>query len=148
MTGHTDGTTGRRRLLGGGAVVVAVVAALALRPAPPAMELSLGAGDAMTSCLAFDVERLAEMPVAFAGTVTDTGGETAVLAVDRWFRGGESDEVLLRAPAGLEALTGGVELVPGERYLITATDGTVNYCGFSGPATPELTAAYDAAFPR
>jgi len=148
MTGsNTHGTTGRRRLLGGGAVaVVALVAALALRSG--AMELSLGAGGAMASCLAFDVERLAEMPVAFAGTVTDAGGETAVLAVDRWFRGGEADEVLLRAPAGLKALTGGFELVPGDRYLITATDGTVNYCGFSGPATPELTTAYDAAFPR
>ena len=27
------------------------------------------------------------------------------------------------------------------------TDGVVNYCGFSGPATPELQALFDAALP-
>ncbi len=36
----------------------------------------------------------------------------------------------------------------GERYLVTATDGTVNGCGFSGPATPELERAFEEAFAR
>ena len=40
----------------------------------------------------------------------------------------------------------GVELVAGEEYLLTATDGVVNGCGFSGPSTPELEAAFDEAF--
>ena len=51
------------------------------------------------------------------------------------------------APEGLEALIGGVTFEPGQQYLITATDGVVNYCGFSGPATPELQALFDQAFP-
>ncbi len=47
----------------------------------------------------------------------------------------------------VEALIGGVEFVPGQQYLITAYDGVVNYCGHSGPATPELQALFDQAFP-
>jgi len=53
----------------------------------------------------------------------------------------------LVAPEGMEALIGGVTFEPGQQYLITATDGVVNYCGFSGPATPELQALFDQAFP-
>ena len=34
----------------------------------------------------------------------------------------------------------------GSRYLVTAYDGTVNYCGFSGPWTQEMADAYAAAF--
>jgi hypothetical protein len=34
----------------------------------------------------------------------------------------------------------------GGQYLITAYDGNVNYCGFSGPSTPELRSAYEEAF--
>jgi hypothetical protein len=37
--------------------------------------------------------------------------------------------------------------VAGQRYLVTATNETVNGCGFSGPATAELDAAYSEAFP-
>jgi hypothetical protein len=29
---------------------------------------------------------------------------------------------------------------------VSAFDGTVNYCGFSGESTPELRALYDEAF--
>ncbi len=34
----------------------------------------------------------------------------------------------------------------GGQYLITASGGTVNGCGFSGPATPDLTRAFEEAF--
>jgi hypothetical protein len=34
----------------------------------------------------------------------------------------------------------------GARYLVTATDGTVNGCGFSGPWTQEMADTYAAAF--
>src|SRR5690606_30842071 len=50
------------------------------------------------------------------------------------------------APAGMEALIGGIPFEEGGSYLITAYDGTVNYCGFSGPATADLRAAFDEAF--
>jgi hypothetical protein len=39
-----------------------------------------------------------------------------------------------------------VEVVDGQRYLLTATDGTVNGCGFIGPASPELEHAFAQAF--
>jgi hypothetical protein len=40
----------------------------------------------------------------------------------------------------------GVSFEQGKRYLVAATEGTVNGCGFSGPATPELQKSYDEAF--
>ncbi len=131
--------------------VVALVLAISIPslrggPSTPPLGLSLGPDDALASCIAFDVAILAEMPVAFEGTVTAVAGEQVTLTVDRWFKGGDADTVELSAPAGMEALIGGIAFVEGDRYLITATDGAVNYCGFSGPATPELTAAFEQAF--
>lgn len=114
--------------------------------AGPALELTAGPHDALASCLAFDVATLATMPVAFEGTVTAAAGEQVTLDVDTWFAGGDSQQVLITAPAGLEALIGGVDFAVGEQYLITATDGTVNYCGYSGPATPDFRAAFQQAF--
>ena len=57
----------------------------------------------------------------------------------------EFDE--LTAPAGMEALIGGLDFQPGATYLVSAYDGVVSYCGLTGPATPELQAMYAAAFP-
>ncbi|CAN5134625.1 hypothetical protein BH23ACT9_BH23ACT9_17420 [soil metagenome] len=94
----------------------------------------------------FDIAILADMSPAFAATATAVGGETITLAVDRWYAGGDADTVVLHAPAGLEALIGGIDFVVGEEYLITAAGGSVNYCGYPGPATPELIAAFDEAF--
>jgi hypothetical protein len=110
------------------------------------LELSAGGGDAMASCLAFDPARLAEMPVAFEGTATAVEGDRVTLKVDRWFKGGDAAEVVLVAPQGLEALIGGIPFAVGGQYLVSATDGQVNYCGFSGEATPDLRAGFEAAF--
>jgi hypothetical protein len=114
--------------------------------AGPPLELSLGAGDALASCMAFDVTLLAGMSPAFAATATAIDGETVTLTVDRWYTGGDAATVVLQAPAGQEALTGGVAFEVGGQYLITAAEGVVNSCGYSGPATPELTAAFEQAF--
>jgi hypothetical protein len=46
----------------------------------------------------------------------------------------------------MQALIDGFDFEVGQQYLITAAEGTVNFCGYSGPATPELTAAFDQAF--
>jgi hypothetical protein len=40
----------------------------------------------------------------------------------------------------------GIDFQVGSRYLVTALDGTVNYCGFSGLWTQELADTYAAAF--
>ena len=111
-----------------------------------ALELSLGESDAMASCLAPSAEFLRDMPLAFAGTATSVEGEVVTLTVDEWFVGGDAATVRLLAPAGFEALIGGITFEEGAPYLVSATGGTVNYCGFSGESTPELVALYEEAF--
>ncbi|HEY5663431.1 MAG TPA: hypothetical protein VIS05_05285 [Ilumatobacter sp.] len=153
-------TTRRRRgwmMVAGVAVAAAVTIATAAfvgddggddsQVAGPPLELSLGDGSVASSCIMFDVAYLADMSPAFAATATAVDGEVVTLDVDRWYAGGDASTVTLTGAAGSPALIDGFEFAVGEQYLITAADGTVNFCGYSGPATPELTAAFDAAFP-
>jgi len=114
---------------------------------PETLELSAGdGGGAMASCMAFDPAILGEAPVAFEGTAMTVDGERVTLEVDHWYAGGDADEVVLLAPQGLEALIAGFNLEVGKQYLISATNGQVNYCGFSGESTNELRAGFEAAF--
>lgn len=106
---------------------------------------SSGGGTSMSSCVAFDVAILRDMPLAFGGTVTSVTGDSVTLDVDRWYKGGDADVVTVSTP-GQNVSIDGVEFVQGTRYLVTATEGTVNTCGFSGEATPDLTKAFDEAF--
>jgi hypothetical protein len=112
------------------------------------LELTAGGEDLMASCIAFspeELDRVAE--IAFAGTVSTVDGATVRLTVDTWYRGDDAVEaVVLNAPQGMEALIGGIPFAEGEQYLISAQAGSVNYCGFSGPATPEYRTAFEAAF--
>ena len=121
----------------------------AVRPVPAApLALSVAPGGVMTSCIPFDVAMLAAMPVAFAATATAVDGDSVTLDVDRWYAGGSAESVTIGVPAGqTSAALDGVDFAQGERYLLTATDGTVNGCGYSGPATPELAKAFAEAFP-
>ena len=59
--------------------------------APTTLELALPAPDVSASCVQFAVEYLADMPTAFAGTVTDLTDETITFDVDRWYTGGSAD---------------------------------------------------------
>ena len=132
------------------AVAVTVIATGSNDPAPVAsapMQLEAGESDAMASCMVLTSEALAPIEVAFAGTVTAIDGETVTLEVTKWYAGGDTDTVVLTAPAGLEALIGSVPFAVGVDFLVSASDGVVNYCGFSGPVTAELQAVYDGAFP-
>jgi hypothetical protein len=113
----------------------------------PPLELNAVGEDPMAMCIQFSVEELAKAPLAFEGTVTSVEGETITLDVDTWFKGGDAEQVVLNAPAGMEALIGGIPFVEGTQYLITAYEGNVNYCGFSGESTPEFRAAFEEAFP-
>ncbi len=106
-------------------------------------------GTSMSSCLPFDVSVLTAMPVAFAGTATEITPTTVTLSVDRWFTTDttETELVAIALPPGnTSAALDGVDFVVGDRYLVTATGGVVNGCGFSGPATPEFEAAFTSAF--
>ena len=137
------------------AVVIVAVGAIGLLSddggsdpiaATPPLELNAGGGDTLASCIQFSVEYLAPMPVAFEGTVVSAEGDTVTLDVDTWFKGGDASQVVLNAPQGLEALIDGFPFEVGTQYLITASEGNVNYCGFSGESTPEMRAAFEEAF--
>lgn len=111
----------------------------------PPLELSLG-DSALASCLPFDVATLSTMSPAFAATATAVDDNVVTLQVDKWYTGGDAAEVRLEAMPGMQALIDGFDFVVGQQYLITAAEGTVNFCGYSGPATPELTSAFEQAF--
>jgi hypothetical protein len=115
--------------------------------APTTLVLDLPAADTMASCAIFDIAMLAEMSPAFAGTVVEADGDSVLLEVDRWYAGGDADRVELAARGGdAVALGYGVDFAQGERYLVTASQGTVNGCGYSGPATPEFERSFEEAF--
>lgn len=147
----------RRRAVGAGLAAVTAAAAvttgvLVLGGDDPAgtLDLSLSEDVATASCIQFSEDVLARMPVAFAGTVSAVAEDEVVLEVDRWFTGGEAERVRLDVPGGVgpeaAALWYGVDFREGDRYLVTATDGNVNSCGYTTPATPEMEAAFDRAF--
>lgn len=141
-----------RWLLAGAAAIVLLVGAVAVTLAGddssdgPALELSLGANDALASCLPVEADTLAEMPLAFAGTATAVDAGAVTLDVDQWYTGGDAGTVELQSGDAHPALIAGFEFEVGSRYLVSATEGTVNFCGFSGPATPELTGVFEDAF--
>jgi hypothetical protein len=114
--------------------------------AGPPLELNAAGEDAMASCIMFSVEELARAPLAFEGTVTAVEGDMVTLDVDHWFKGGDAGQVILKAPQDMQALIAGIPFEVGRQYLITAYDGNVNYCGFSGPSTPEFRADFEQAF--
>ena len=150
----------RRRPLVAGLAALAAVAAvttgvLVLGGDDPAgttstLDLSLSEDVATASCIQFSEDVLAGMPVAFAGTVDAVSDDEVVLDVDRWFTGGDADVVRLDVPGGVGpeavALWYGVDFREGERYLVTATGGNVNSCGYTVPATPDMEAAFERAF--
>ena len=154
---HVGGRRYRSPLiLGGiaaGLAAIAISTAVLTRDDDSATTSSLSIADAgvtMSSCIPFDVNVLAAMPVAFAGTATEITPTTVTIDIDRWFTtdAAETDLVAIALPVGnTSAALDGVDFVIGDRYLVTATDGVVNGCGFSGPATPELEKAFKDAFP-
>jgi hypothetical protein len=143
-------------LIGAAASVVAVVIAAVViaggdSSTKPKSTLALQApgGGVTSSCIVFDVAVLRQAPVAFAGTATDVGADTVTLDVDHWYKGGSAEQVTISNPTGATAgavALDGIEFAEGERYLITATEGNVNLCGFSGPASAELEQAFTEAF--
>ncbi|WP_372728379.1 hypothetical protein [Nocardioides sp.] len=98
-------------------------------------------------CMVPTAELLAEQPLAFEGTVQEVGEEEVTLEATRFFAGEASDLVRVETPpSDALALIGFVDFRVGDRYLVSANDGIVTVCGFSGPATPERSALYAEAF--
>jgi hypothetical protein len=108
-----------------------------------------GPGTSMGSCIQFSVDILADMPVAFSGTVLDVGKGTVLLDVDRWYRGGDSKQVELTSPdSSTVALDGEVTFSESKRYLVTAAHRVVNPCGYTTEWNAEIAAAFHEAFER
>ena len=119
-----------------------------IQAAPEPVTLSVAPGNVMSSCLPFSVDVLKDMPMAFGGTVTEVSEGSVTVDVDRWYRGrpGNAEVVELQTPGSSVALDG-VEFTADSKVLVAATDGQVNGCGFSGPASAQLEQAYAEAFP-
>ena len=72
---------------------------------------------------------------------------TVVLTVTHLYAGTRTDVVeVAQSDGNSEALIGATAFEPGRAYLVAATDGRAMVCGYSGLATPDLQALYDAAF--
>jgi hypothetical protein len=127
-------------------VVIGAVSVFGLGSDKEPLVLTANGSDAMAMCLPFDIETLRGMSPAFGGTVVELTDSVATLEVDRWFVGGDAEVVEIQYTPGFEALIGTPTLEVGQRYLITATDGVVNGCGYSGIATPDYEAAFVEAF--
>jgi hypothetical protein len=142
----------RTRLIGAAAALVVVIGGAALLGGfgssddPGPLALTANGSDAMASCLPFDVAILADMSPAFGGTVTELTDSVATIEVDRWFTGGDAKIVEITYTPGFEALIGTPALEIGQRYLITAANGVVNGCGYSGLATADYQTSFEQAF--
>ena len=155
-TPHSPKRPHRWRLAAAAAVVLAIAATIggfvATRGADSrqsAMHLRLPAGTSMGSCMPFSQSILTDMEVAFSGTATEVVHGVVTLEVDHWYRGGDAQQVSLVAPdPATVSLEGGLTFTAGTRYLVTATNGTVNFCGYTVAWTSDLESVFDAAFTR
>lgn len=119
------------------------------KAAPTQLALSLpgGGGVSIGSCVPFNTAVLKDMSPAFRGTVVAVAAGSVTLDVDKWYAGGNADQVVLTQPGGTtSAALDGVEFEQGKVYLVTAANGAVNGCGYSGPVTADLQRAFDEAF--
>ena len=115
----------------------------------PVTQLTTGAPQGR--CMVPTAQSLGDQTVAFAGTVVSVAGDSVTLQVSHWYKGGTSGKVLgtvkVVAPSpDLLTLDGVVDFQKGRDYLVSATDGRVTGCGFSGPATSGLSTLYEKAF--
>jgi hypothetical protein len=100
-----------------------------------------------TTCIQLTVDLLRDKQLAFSGTATDVSDSSVTLNVDHWYKGGTADQVELTNLGGVGPTTeGAVTFTAGQRYLVSASDGTVGICGYSGEYTPALAQLYDEAF--
>lgn len=118
---------------------------------PPAVEPVVVTLQAPTTlparCAVPTPESLGTAEVAFAGTVTAVEGDTVTIEPTETYTGAAADEFeVVGVLPDLRGVGGQPEFAVGGTYLVSATDGQVAACGFSGEASPELLNLYDLAF--
>lgn len=113
----------------------------------PVVELTADPS-AAGKCALPSAETLAGFDTAFEGTVTSLDDGTATLAVDQWYAGGDgASSVTVTTPSkALGDLLMAVDFQADQTYLVSATDGRVTLCGFSGEKSAELEGLYQAAY--
>jgi hypothetical protein len=98
-------------------------------------------------CITPDTGVLRAQSVAFRGTLVSLVDTQATFDVSHWYAGGPTDTAKVSAAAPrLSELVRAADLTVGHDYLVSASDGNVTGCGFSGPATPSLAKLYARAF--
>lgn len=99
------------------------------------------------TCIRFSVDLLSQQDVAFSGTVESVDDATVSISVDHWYKGGSADEVDLALSQSPNAVNEfGVAFQNDHRYLVSATNGTVTGCGYTGEYSAELAADFAEAF--
>jgi hypothetical protein len=119
--------------------------------APPLhLEASKPGGGGMTGpslCIKTTVAALKATSVAFSGSVTSVTKTSATLTVDHWYRGGTSKQVIVTLPKPGVVMPGGVlNWQMHTRYLVTASHGVIDGCGYTMPWTAQIAKLYAKAF--
>lgn len=114
---------------------------------PSVTELSGPTGGVNARCMVPTAELLSSATLAFDGTVQKIADGMVTLVPSQFFAGEPTDVVTVAAPTKeLQALIGAVKFEDNGRYLVSATDGHVKVCGFTGPYSPQLASLYADAF--
>lgn len=116
---------------------------------PSITELSVSGEASTAKCMTPEAapQVVTAQTLVVDATVESISGGVVTLAPTLFYAGEETDLVTVSEPDGdLSRLLSGVEFVEGGRYLVSATDGQVTLCGFSGPWSERLAAVYDQAF--
>ncbi|MFG2376794.1 hypothetical protein ACGFY9_35665 [Streptomyces sp. NPDC048504] len=112
------------------------------KSAVPAGALRLTAEGGSGKCMPPGVDTLGKYPTLFEGTATSVKGSTATFRVDRWFKGGDAETVVLTSDTEVsETLT----YTEGGHYIVGAKDGFVPMCA-AIEASPEDIAKFRQAF--
>jgi hypothetical protein len=122
--------------------------AIAMSPLP-AKVVELTATGVQAKCREPEPQQLAtSADFAFEGTVALIDNGRVTLKVSHVFRGAAADDVVVaQAGDSSETMLGSGKFETGKAYLVSAADGAVMICGYSGEADSiGLRELYEAAF--
>ncbi|GAA3593366.1 hypothetical protein GCM10022223_05330 [Kineosporia mesophila] len=115
---------------------------------PPSIErVTMDTSGAAAKCAPPTAELLRTADLAVEGTVRSVSNGVVTLDVSQVWTGDQVDVLDVAQTSGAtEVLLGGTSFEVGRTYLVAVQDGRVRQCGYSGVASPELRALFDAAF--
>jgi hypothetical protein len=114
---------------------------------PQQMVLQMPDSSVAAACTELDIASLRDMQVALQGTAVEVTDASVVLRVDRWFRGGRDGVTTVRLSRLEPGISdGGFEFTAGKTYLVAASQGRVNGCGYTDELNAELLGYYEQAF--